>query len=249
MRWGLAMERRRTLEYPPMIRFSLFGVSVNVQPAVLLMLAVLGSFLGVDAAPQWLSVSMFVVVGFFCLLSHEMGHALVGRCLGGGSPKVVVSWLGGDCCNPDGVLTRGQGLFMTAAGPLFTLMEAAIAALLLCWQCGDWQAGLSFAANAVFGRFAPDAYGGCSSAVVLFLAYTVQVGTWWAVLNLLPIFPLDGGQIMHGLMVSPRRMHIISLSTALCCMLLCAALGFWLMILFLGFLAYFNYRCLWYTSH
>ncbi len=80
MRWGLAIERRRGLEYPPMIRFSLFGVSVNVQPAVLLMLAVLGSFLAVDAAPMWLSVSMFVVVGFFCLLSHEMGHALVGRC-------------------------------------------------------------------------------------------------------------------------------------------------------------------------
>ena len=131
MRWGLAIERRRTLEYPPMIRFSLFGVSVNVQPAVLLMLAVLGSFLGVDAAPQWLSVSMFVVVGFFCLLSHEMGHALVGRCLGGGSPKVVVSWLGGDCCNPDGVFTRGQGLFMTAAGPLFDGSRDSSAAAVL----------------------------------------------------------------------------------------------------------------------
>ncbi len=237
------------LIYEKMIRFSLLGVPVSIQPAVLLMLGLLGWGLAIDAAPLWLSVSLFSVVGFICLLSHEMGHALVGRMLGGGHPRVVVSWLGGDCCNADGVLTRAQGVLMTAAGPVLTLVEAALAAGCLCWMCGDAREGLQLACAACIGDVAPAHLASYSPAAVIFACYMVQVGTWWAVLNLLPIFPLDGGQIMHGLMTSPRRMHLISLVVALCGVVLCLALGFWLMTAFLVFLAYLNYRCLWFTSH
>lgn len=232
-----------------MIRFSLFGVPVSIQPGVLLMLAMLGWLLSVDGAPVWMSVSLFTVVGFFCLLSHEMGHALVGRAIGGGSPRVVVSWLGGDCCNADGVFTRTQGIIMTAAGPLFTLMEALLAMAYLWWLCGDVYEGCQVACDAIVGRVSPAFIEVYSPAPLLFAVYMVQIGFWWAVLNLLPIFPLDGGLIMHGLMTSPRRMHSISLLVALFGIVVCMTLGFWLMIVFLGFLAYLNYRCLWFTSH
>ncbi|MBQ4614541.1 MAG: site-2 protease family protein [Akkermansia sp.] len=232
-----------------MIRFTLLGIPVSIQPAVLLTLSLLGWVFAVETAPVWLCVALFAVAGFICLLSHEMGHALVGRMLGGGNPRVVVSWLGGDCCNADGVFTRMQGVVMTAAGPLFTLLEAGVATLLLCLLCGNVQDGLHLAHSAIFGKI-PEAYlAAYSPSLLLFAAYMVQVGFWWAVINLLPIFPLDGGQIMHGLMDSPRLMHVISLSVAIICMLFCMAMGFWLMIIFLGFLAYLNYRCLWFTSH
>lgn len=232
-----------------MVRFSLFGVSVSIQPAVLLMLSILGWVFAAESAPLGLSVSLFAVVGFICLLSHEMGHAIVGRMLGGGTPRVVISWLGGDCCNADGVFTRMQGVIMTAAGPLCTLIEAGVALLLLCAVCGNMQDGLYLAQQAIYGNV-PSAYLEVySPAHLLFAAYMVQIGFWWTVLNLLPIFPLDGGQMMHGLMESPRRMHMISLFVASFGIVFCVALGFWFMVIFLGFLAYLNYRCLWFTSH
>lgn len=232
-----------------MIRLSLFGIPVSIQPAVLLMLGLLGWGLAEETAPLWLCVTLFAVAGFICLLSHEMGHALVGRMLGGGHPRVVVSWLGGDCCNADGVFTRMQGVVMTAAGPLFTLLEAGVAALYLCLLCGDVQEGGQLAYAAIFGCVSPAYLEIYSPAAVLFACYMVQIGFWWAVLNLLPIFPLDGGQIMHGLMASPRRMHMISLVVALCGIVFSLALGFLLMAVFLAFLAYLNYRCLWFTLH
>lgn len=232
-----------------MIRFSLLGVPVNVQPAVLLMLAWLGWVLAVEGVSLWLSVCLFAVAGFICLLSHEMGHALVGRALGGGTPRVVVSWLGGDCCHADGVLTRMQGVAMTAAGPLITLVEAGLAVLYLCYMCGDVQEGLQLGYGALFGRVPAVYVELYSPAEVVFAVYVIQVGFWWAVLNLLPVFPLDGGQLMHGLMVSPRRMHLVSLVVALVGLVLSAALGFWVVAVLLGFLGYLNYRCLWFTSH
>lgn len=232
-----------------MMRFSLFAIPVNIQPAMLLTLGVLGWVFAVETVPVWLCVSLFSVAGFICLLSHEMGHALVGRMLGGGHPRVMLSWLGGDCCNADGVFTRMQGVVMTAAGPLFTLVEASLGLIYLCWMCGDVAEGMELAYTSVVSHVSPAYLEIYSPASLLFACYMVKIGMWWAVLNLLPIFPLDGGQIMHGLMTSPRRMHMISLGVASVGLLLCITLGFWLMAVFLGFLAYLNYRCLWFTSH
>ena len=58
------------------------------------------------------------------------------------------------------------------------------------------------------------------------------------------MFPLDGGQIMQGLMRSPRQMHTISFSAAVVLALFFLVLGVWLMSIFMGMLAVFNYRML-----
>ncbi len=232
-----------------MIRFTLFGVAVSIQPTALLVLAGLGWYFAGDGVAVALSICLFTVAAFICLLSHEMGHALVGRRLGGGHPQVDVSWLGGDCCNAEAVFTRLQGVVMTAAGPLATLVEAALAAAYLCWLCGDVQEGIHTAGCALIGCVTPEFWAQHAQVSALFAVYMVQIGFWWSVLNLLPIFPLDGGQIMHGLMSSPRTMHLISLFTALPAFVLCLTLGLWMLALFLGLLAYLNYKCLWFTTH
>lgn len=60
---------------------------------------------------------------------------------------------------------------------------------------------------------------------------------------MLPVFPLDGGQIMHGLMDSPRRMHFLSLLFA--CLLTAGSIvmGLWLITALMVVLAFLNYRC------
>ena len=229
-----------------MIRFTLFGVSVSIHPSLWGMLAVLGWAFSVPGIPVALSVCLFAVVAFFCLLIHEMGHALVGRHLGGGTPEVALSWLGGDCCNATAVFTRPQGIFMTLAGPLATLSFCGLSLALSAFLSG----GTFFVGtlSCITGQVAPQGSALYPASVTVFLFYAVQISFWWTLLNLLPVFPLDGGQLMHGLMASSRRMHRISLGVAAPVAVAAALTDMWLLAILMSFLAYFNYRCVQLTS-
>ena len=226
-----------------MIRFSLFGVPVSVHPTLWVTLALLGGALGITGLADLMSVLLFILAGFVCLLMHEMGHALVGRRLGGGHPEVYLAWLGGDCSNEDARLTRMQGVIMTAAGPAASLLLALITVSVLCAYVGNVQLGLLIAINFCLGYMPLEVYEAFPHLPMIFFMYMIEVAVWWTILNLLPIFPLDGGQIMHGLMRSPRQMHAISLAVACVLCAVCLVSGLWLMAIFMVLLACLNHRC------
>lgn len=227
-----------------MIRFSLLGVPVGIHPTLWITLALLGGGFNIARVGDLLGVALFVVAGFICLLAHEMGHALVGRRLGGGHPEIHLAWLGGDCTNMDARLTRTQGIVMTAAGPLASLSVGLLATLLLGVYVGDLSVGGVLALNFMWGRLPMELLEGYPAMAIYFFVFTIEISFWWTVLNLLPVFPLDGGQIMQGLMRSPRLMHTISFSAALVLTLFFLVLGAWLMCFLMGVLAVFNYRML-----
>lgn len=226
-----------------MIRFSLFGVRVMIQPTLWLMLAGLGCVFCASGRGDLLGVAVFVLAGLLCLLSHEMGHALVGRRLGGGEPEVCLAWLGGACNNPDARLTRTGGVLMTMAGPVASLLLGLAATALLGVYINSLPAACYIALHSLAGVVHQETWELGSVYVILFCVCLIQVSFWWSVFNLLPVFPLDGGQIMHGLMESPRRMHFCSLVFA--CLLTAGALvlGLWLIALLMVLLAFLNYRC------
>lgn len=225
-----------------MIRFSLFGIPVSIHPSLWLTLAVLGGVLGTSSMVHFLSVCLFVIAGFFCLLCHEMGHALTGRYFGGGEPRIYLAWLGGDCNNPRARMTRRQGVIMTAAGPGASLLMGLLGILGLCGYVGDVVVGLSLAVDFVFGIMPPEAEQFGSRLALIFFLYLIEVSFWWSVLNLIPVFPLDGGQILNGLMRSPRQVHSISLCIAGVLALLFVVLGVWLMSVLMVMLAVLNYH-------
>ncbi len=226
-----------------MIRFRLFGVSVSIHPSLWFTLALIGlmTVSGVSLLP---GVVLFTVAGFLCLFVHEMGHALLSRALGGGQPEIFMAWLGGDCCNEAAVLTRWRGVLMTAAGPLASLLLAVVAVLLLAFYVHGMEAGLYLALNFTVGYVPSEYVALFPSNGLAFFRYLIQISVWWSLLNLLPIFPLDGGQIMHGLMSSPRTMHVVSVTVAAMSMTAFVAMGAWFLVLLMGFLGYFNFRCL-----
>lgn len=190
-------------------------------------------------------VALFAVALFGCLLTHELGHALVGRWLGGGAPEIYLAWLGGDCCNETACLTRTQGVLMTAAGPLASMLPVVLVVLpLVSVATNSLSEGVLVTIGFAVGQVPASLLESAPPLAVILGLYVVQISVWWSLLNLLPVFPLDGGQIMHGLMSSPQMMHRISMAFACILTFFFLALGAWWMVIIMGFLAVFNYRCL-----
>ena len=225
-----------------MIRFTLFGVQVSIHPTLWLTLAILGRAYMVSNLVELMSALLFIIAAFVVLLMHEMGHALVGRRLGGGAPSVYLAWLGGDCTNETARLTRMQGVVMTAAGPLASLAVGLVTYLILCLYVGDFGLASVLSVGFAFGVMPAEVLMAYPPLAMFFFFYLLEVSFWWTILNMLPIFPLDGGQIMQGLMKSRVQMHAISLTVAIVLSLAFAVLGLWLLSIFMILLAVLNHK-------
>lgn len=224
-----------------MVRFNLFGAQVSIHPSIWAVLALMGYML-TGGEFGWLGVALFVVAGFLSLLAHEMGHAVVGRMLGGGVPAVHLAWLGGTCVNEDARLKRFPRLLMTAAGPLCSVLLALPVFLLLVHASGSTEGGVEMLQKLLFGKIPAELVEQYPPMLVRFCAYVLQVCVWWSVLSLLPIYPLDGGLIMTCLMHSPRKMHIFSMVVAVALATLAIVTGYHIMAIILGLLIIVNYN-------
>jgi Zn-dependent protease len=116
---------------------------------------------------------------FAIILLHEFGHVLACRSVGGRADQIVLWPLGGVAyvAPPP---RPGAVLWSIAAGPLVNF--ALLFPLGLLWLWGNTQG---------WAQTAHDVY--------LFLSVTTWVNFGLFVLNLIPIYPLDGGQILHAL--------------------------------------------------
>lgn len=219
-----------------MLRFALLRVPIIIHPSLWLIL-LLFSLLA-EQSTEWhiVHISTFMAAGFICLLVHEMGHALVGQFLGGGRAQVYLAWLGGSCWNPDAKLTRVAGLLMTAAGPLANILLGIAALVTLYLVVG----GADAYAECINGSYEHDCI--LSTGCLCFLRNLGVISLFWAAFNLLPIYPLDGGQLCAGLMKSMRLVLSISIVSALVMFLVCLVLGKWVLMFFFIALAYFNYK-------
>ena len=120
-------------------------------------------------------VALFVIV-----LLHEFGHALACRQVGGQANRIVLWPLGGVAfvAPPE---RPGATLWAIAAGPLVNLV--LIPPALLLAGGSQWMG---------WGDAFPDAQH--------FLWAMVYINVGLLVFNLLPIYPLDGGQILRSLL-------------------------------------------------
>ena len=79
------------------------------------------------------------------------------------------------------------------------------------------------------------------------LSSFIVISLWWAILNLIPVYPMDGGQILHGIL-GPRRVQLtlqISISVAIFAGVLGVIyLKTFLLSIFMVFSAVENYKAL-----
>jgi len=187
---------------PADLQFSLFGISVRVSVWFWLAAALLGwgiarAFSGGDQRELLRYLIVWVASVFVSILVHEMGHALAYRSFGR-SAHVVLYHLGGlaipDAWGGRGARRPAERLIVAAAGPLVQLgLAAAIVAVL---KVGGYAvpfplAGLGEALGLDVGRPLGSRL---AFAVVFFL---LHVNIFWPLLNLVPVPPLDGGQIVR----------------------------------------------------
>lgn len=203
-----------------MVELKLFGIPVRVEPIFWITLAILG-FIGADVRTSngLLEVALFVLAGFLSILIHEMGHALMIRKFRLPT-QVVLSSFGGYAMYPSGVLSRLQSFIVTAAGPGLQIIAGA---------------GLYFSLRFVD---LPD------TNLNTFLGTFIGISIFWAILNLLPVYPLDGGQML-GSILGPKRqagLHLTSLVVAVLLAILAIKFGHPLGVVFMGMFAYQNYQ-------
>jgi stage IV sporulation protein FB len=162
------------VETPYDIRFRLFTVDVRIHPLFWLMTTLLG----------WESIHegvAFLVAWNLCvllsILIHEFGHVFMGRLFGSDGHVVLYSF-GGLAVGSVSIPSWWKRILVCLAGPL---------AGFLFW-------GVLFAA--LFFRPAMH----LNPLAVAVLSDLLFINLWWGVLNLLPILPLDGGQISYNVM-------------------------------------------------
>jgi len=117
---------------------------------------------------------------FLIVLTHEFGHSLACRQVGGTANQIMLWPLGGVAyVNPP--QRPGATLWSIAAGPL---VNVVLAPILYAAVMGAKSAGL-YASM-------PDVYN--------FLWSVFEINLYLLAFNILPIYPLDGGQILRSLL-------------------------------------------------
>jgi Zn-dependent protease len=117
---------------------------------------------------------------FLIVLLHEFGHALACRQVGGRANRIVLWPLGG-VAYVDPPPRPGATLWSIAAGPLVNVVLAPILyILLLAGRTSGWPHTM------------PDVY------QLVRAIFAIDLGL--LVFNILPVYPLDGGQILRSLL-------------------------------------------------
>jgi stage IV sporulation protein FB len=172
--------------------FRLAGVPVTVSVWFFVLLGFMATTAGsVASGIAW------IIAVCLSLLVHEFGHAFVAKYYGLRPSIVLHGW--GGLCNHAPARTAGQDIFITAAGP---------------------GAGLLFGAFIyILGGTEPS--GPLPSMTDFVLYYLYWISIVWSLANLLPLWPLDGGQIFQvvmrsrrGALQGDRTTHTVSIALA-----------------------------------
>lgn len=154
------------------------------------------------------SIAILLALWAICMLIsiaiHELGHALAFRVFGIQS-HIVLYHLGG-LAIPHGdrgsyaiALPPAKSLAVSAAGPLAQLASAAVVIGGL-WMSGKVVDGLAMFPFGLSGVINGEVATLLSSPLArVMVVFYILPSVFWAVLNCVPVYPLDGGRILRSL--------------------------------------------------
>lgn len=132
-------------------------------------------------SPAWALLEYLTL--FFVVLLHEFGHALATRQVGGRANQIVLWPLGG-VAYVESPQRPGATLWSIAAGPLVNVVLVPV------FYVSGWALGTTGLLDDN-----PDLHHFINAINLMNVSLLV--------FNLLPVYPLDGGQILHALLWYP----------------------------------------------
>ncbi|MCZ2341406.1 MAG: site-2 protease family protein [Bacteroidales bacterium] len=154
------------------LKFRSFGFPVRVHPLFWVISALLGANLLNDPDHGVLFLLMWVGVSFVSILVHELGHGFAYRHYGGDG-RLWLYWFGGLAISDTARPNAKQRIVIALAGPGAGFLLAAT--VLLTNRAAEWATASVLTAELYW--------------------QLMWVNLAWGVVNLLPIVPLDGGQV------------------------------------------------------
>ena len=165
--------------------FRIGPFAVKIEIAFFAIAALLGFLTG-----DLLRAGVFLVSATLAVLAHELGHAAAARRYGHVA-SIHMHMLGGTTLHFGTVLSRRANALIAFAGPAVGLVLGALFFALL---------------------FALEPR---SERIRAMLQDAVFVNAGWAAMNLLPVLPLDGGQLLLASRRLAPAAHVISIVTAI----------------------------------
>jgi Zn-dependent protease len=240
------------------LHFRLFGFPVRIHPMFWVVALLFGQPWAPDETVTTLSSWMLVV--FLSILVHEFGHAVLMRYFGF-SARIVLYASGGLAIPEMGYRdSYGTGagygreykvgwpqIVISLAGPAAGFLFAA-AIVSILYAVGARFAFYFFYYIVEVGRGNPIT----NEALWRMLTNLMRVNIFWGLMNLLPLYPLDGGQISRELFLlygnpntAIRHSLILSVATgATVAVWALASTGQIHIALLFGYLAFTSYQAL-----
>ncbi len=169
-----------------MLRFSLFGFPVGIQPGFWFLVLIIGISpnRSIQESLAWVGII------FVSVMVHELGHAFAARSYGE-QPVITLHMMGGlTSWSPTREMSKKARILVTLAGPMagFALAAAAFGGL-----------------AALSGHTPSRADAGGGFEAILGLLFAVNM--FWSAINLMPVLPFDGGQILAAAL-GPKRKRL-----------------------------------------
>lgn len=177
------------------LRWRMFGTPVRVHPMFWLVALILGYDGTIQAGVGF--VLAWVACVFVSVLLHEFGHVWMGRLFGSHGHIVLYSF-GGLAIGSNQLARRWQRILVLLGGPGIQLVLWG-----LLWMNR----------KPIFLALAP----AWRESALLVLVMLLQINLIWPILNLLPIWPLDGGQVTREVCqaIMPQRGTAVSLGISM----------------------------------
>ncbi len=179
------------------LNFVLFGIPVRIHP----FFWIVGVLLGPLKAPDPVMLLTWMIAFLLSFLVHELGHALMMRSYGF-YPSITLYGMGGMASYGPGQSLRARNpgflgeISIAAAGPVagFALAAVVSAAVIAAGYRVEVEIGLP----SVVSIGVADLVG--TVRLTVFIDQLLAISVIWGVFNLLPIHPLDGGQIVQQIL-------------------------------------------------
>jgi len=202
-----------------MLRFRLFDFPILVHWMFWVNMALLGGAITADTPREMQALLGWVAAAFVSIVIHELGHAFAMRRFGDRQVGILLYAFGG-LARGSRWLGRVEDIIVSAAGPVVQIIIGYTLKLLL----SGWQ----------------------TESVLLgsFVQSFIYVSIFWALLNLLPIIPLDGGHICRAFLGGSRQRIALTISLVCACGigLLALSSGSLITTLFFGMMAFNNWK-------